>query len=184
MSKSSPTPRKVERVAYELEERCRYVGEYYASRGYVVVGQNVRGRFASEGEFVPFRDDGWSDHLDGYDTILWAGGQAWSNGAVGMFDGSYSGSFQRFQRSSSFKQGSITSVLPPSRETCVSVAHMQLSCPVHCPEQDRTAIFSPILLNGRAGTVFGVCILEVADRFLLAPQKHPVAGRDRVFLLV
>ncbi len=55
-------PVLVERVAYELEERCRYAGEYYASRGYVVVGQNVRGRFASEGEFVPFRDDGWSDH--------------------------------------------------------------------------------------------------------------------------
>src|SRR6266567_1069013 len=107
---------------------------------------------------------------------------AMTNGAVGMFDGSYSGSFQRFQRSSSFKQGSITSVLPPSRETCVSVAHMQLSCPVHCPEQDRTAIFSPILLNGRAGTVFGVCILEVADRFLLAPQKHPVPACNRVFL--
>src|SRR5436190_21119448 len=96
----------------------------------------------------------------------------------------FSASFQRFHRSSSFKQGSIISVLPPSRETCVSVAHIQLSCPVHCPEQDRTAIFYHILLNGRAGTVFGVCILEVADHFLLTSQKHPVAGRDRVFLLV
>ncbi len=87
-------PVLVERVAYELEERCRYAGEYYASRGYVVIGQNVRGRFASEGEFVPFRDDGWSGHRDGYDTILWAGAQPWSNGAVGMFDGSYSGGTQ------------------------------------------------------------------------------------------
>ena len=87
-------PVLVERVAYELEERCRYAGEYYASRGYVVVGQNVRGRFASEGVFTPFRDDGWSGHRDGYDTILWAGEQPWSNGAVGMFDGSYSGGTQ------------------------------------------------------------------------------------------
>jgi uncharacterized protein len=87
-------PVLVERVAYELEERCRYAGEYYARRGYVVVGQNVRGRFASEGEFVPFRDDGWSDHRDGYDTILWAGQQSWSNGRVGMLDGSYSGGTQ------------------------------------------------------------------------------------------
>jgi putative CocE/NonD family hydrolase len=80
----------VERVAYELERRCRYAGEYYASRGYVVVGQNVRGRFSSDGMFTPFRDDGWNGHRDGYDTILWLGKQPWSNGAVGMLDGSYS----------------------------------------------------------------------------------------------
>ncbi|MFL5704020.1 MAG: CocE/NonD family hydrolase [Ktedonobacteraceae bacterium] len=87
-------PVLIERVAYELAGRCRYAGEYYASHGYVVVGQNVRGRFASEGEFVPFREDGWSDHRDGYDTILWAGQQPWSNGMVGMLDGSYSGGTQ------------------------------------------------------------------------------------------
>jgi uncharacterized protein len=66
-------PVLVERVAYELAERCRAAGEYYASRGYVVIGQTVRGRFASEGKFAPFRDDGWSEHQGGYDTILWAG---------------------------------------------------------------------------------------------------------------
>lgn len=87
-------PVLVERVAYELAGRCRYAGEYYASRGYVVVGQNVRGRFASGGAFVPFRDDGWSGHRDGYDTIQWAGKQPWSNASVGMLDGSYSGGTQ------------------------------------------------------------------------------------------
>src|SRR5258708_36818245 len=87
-------PVLVERVAYELTQRCRYTGEYYASRGYAVVGQNVRGRFASEGVFAPFRDDGWGDRRDGYDTILWAGKQPWSNGAVGMLDGSNSGGTQ------------------------------------------------------------------------------------------
>lgn len=87
-------PVLIERVAYELAGRCRYTGEYYASRGYVVVGQNVRGRFSSDGEFVPFRDDGWANHRDGYDTILWAGEQDWSNGTVGMLDGSYSGGTQ------------------------------------------------------------------------------------------
>src|SRR5437879_3337253 len=64
-------PVLIERVAYELAERCRYAGDYYASRGYVVIGQNVRGRFVSEGEFIPFRDDGWSGHQDGYETIQW-----------------------------------------------------------------------------------------------------------------
>lgn len=87
-------PVLIERVAYELAGRCRYAGEYYASRGYVVVGQNVRGSFVSEGTFVPFRDDAWGVHRDGYDTILWAGKQPWANGVVGMLDGSYSGGTQ------------------------------------------------------------------------------------------
>src|SRR5438034_608819 len=87
----------------------------------------------------------------------------------------FSASFQRFHRSSSFKQGSIISVLPPSRETCVSVAHIQLSCPVHCPEQDRTAIFYHILLNGCAGA-FLECgsILEVeSSAFFVGLIKTP-----------
>ena len=64
----------VERVAYELVGRCTSNGEFYASRGYVFVGQNVRGTFASEGDWRPFRDDGWGANRDGYDTIEWAGG--------------------------------------------------------------------------------------------------------------
>ncbi|HLH61804.1 MAG TPA: CocE/NonD family hydrolase [Ktedonobacteraceae bacterium] len=81
----------LERVAYELTQRCQYKGEYFASRGYVFVGQNVRGRYASEGKFEVFRDDAWGEHQDGYDTVEWAGMQPWSNGKVGMVDGSYSG---------------------------------------------------------------------------------------------
>lgn len=87
-------PVLVERVCYELTSRCADNGEYYASRGYVVVGQNVRGTFASEGRFDPLRDDGWGANRDGYDTIEWAGVQPWSSGKVGMLDGSYSGSTQ------------------------------------------------------------------------------------------
>ncbi len=67
---------------------------FFASRGYVVVIQDVRGRYASEGEFYPFRDDGWGPNRDGYDTVEWAAEQAWSNGKVGTFGGSYSGATQ------------------------------------------------------------------------------------------
>jgi putative CocE/NonD family hydrolase len=84
-------PVLVERVAYELGERCRPNGEFYASRGYVFVGQSVRGRFWSGGEFRPGHDDGWGANRDGYDTIEWAASQPWSSGRVGMLDGSYSG---------------------------------------------------------------------------------------------
>lgn len=84
-------PVLLERVAYELKHRCQHRGEYFARRGYIFVGQNVRGRYASEGRFAPFRDDAWGANQDGYDTIVWAGKQPWSNGKVGMLDGSYSG---------------------------------------------------------------------------------------------
>lgn len=84
-------PVLLERVTYELGARVGAYGPYYAQRGYVVVGQNVRGAFASEGELVPFLDDGSGSHQDGYDTVEWAAAQPWSNGNVGMLDGSYSG---------------------------------------------------------------------------------------------
>src|SRR5437870_13591366 len=61
-------PVLVERVAYELGARVGAYGPYYAQHGYVVVGQNVRGAYASEGELVPFRADGSGTHRDGCDA--------------------------------------------------------------------------------------------------------------------
>jgi putative CocE/NonD family hydrolase len=59
-------------------------------RGYAVVVQDVRSRFASEGEFRPYENEG----RDGYDTIEWAARQPWSNGVVGTFGLSYPGAVQ------------------------------------------------------------------------------------------
>jgi putative CocE/NonD family hydrolase len=61
-----------------------------AVRGYAVVIQDVRGRYASDGEFDPYRNEG----RDGYDTIEWAAAQPWSNGSVGTFGLSYPGAVQ------------------------------------------------------------------------------------------
>ncbi|HEY4818732.1 MAG TPA: CocE/NonD family hydrolase [Candidatus Acidoferrum sp.] len=61
-----------------------------AVRGYVVVAQDVRGRYQSEGEWYPFRHE--SD--DGYDTVEWAAALPYANGKVGMFGGSYVGATQ------------------------------------------------------------------------------------------
>lgn len=58
--------------------------------GYAVVVQDTRGRYASQGRFNPFFDEA----ADGADTIAWAAGQPWSNGAVGMAGGSYFGATQ------------------------------------------------------------------------------------------
>ncbi len=61
-----------------------------ALAGYAVVHQDTRGRFASEGEFYPFRDEA----RDGFDTVEWCAAQTWSNGNVGMTGGSYFGATQ------------------------------------------------------------------------------------------
>lgn len=81
----------VERTPYDRAKQVYAWAEYFARQGYVYVAQNVRGRYASQGEFAPFRDDGWGKNRDGYDTIEWAAAQPWSNGNVGMQGGSYSG---------------------------------------------------------------------------------------------
>ncbi len=59
-------------------------------RGYAVVLQDVRGRYASAGFFDPYRQEG----RDGYDTIEWAATQSWSNGRVGTWGLSYPGAVQ------------------------------------------------------------------------------------------
>jgi putative CocE/NonD family hydrolase len=61
-----------------------------ATEGYVVVIQDTRGRFDSEGEFYPFR----YESKDGYDTVEWAAKLAYSDGKVGMFGASYVGATQ------------------------------------------------------------------------------------------
>jgi uncharacterized protein len=65
-------------------------GYRMAAAGYVAIVQDVRGRFASEGEWYPFR----YESQDGYDTVEWAASLPYSNGKVGMFGGSYVGATQ------------------------------------------------------------------------------------------
>jgi putative CocE/NonD family hydrolase len=60
------------------------------ARGYAIVIQDVRGRYASDGEFAPYQNEG----RDGYDTIEWAAQQPWSDGNVGTFGLSYPGAVQ------------------------------------------------------------------------------------------
>ncbi|MEU6373528.1 CocE/NonD family hydrolase [Streptomyces sp. NPDC046909] len=61
-----------------------------ARRGFMVVIQDTRGRFASEGEWEPFT----YEESDGYDTVRWAAALPGSNGSVGMIGGSYFGNTQ------------------------------------------------------------------------------------------
>ena len=65
-------------------------GRRAAARGFMVVAQDVRGRYASEGEWYPFKHE----IDDGYDAVEWAAALPRSNGKVGMFSGSYVGATQ------------------------------------------------------------------------------------------
>jgi len=51
----------------------------FASQGYAVVVQDMRGRYRSEGVFTPYPHEA----EDGARTLDWIAGQAWSNGRVG-----------------------------------------------------------------------------------------------------
>jgi uncharacterized protein len=59
-------------------------------RGYVVIIQDVRGRYASEGEWYPFKHE----QADGFDTVEWAAALPYSDGKVGMMGASYVGATQ------------------------------------------------------------------------------------------
>jgi putative CocE/NonD family hydrolase len=61
-----------------------------AGAGYIVVVQDVRGRYRSEGKFVPFV----REYEDGYDTVEWAASHPKSNGSVGTYGLSYFGKTQ------------------------------------------------------------------------------------------
>jgi putative CocE/NonD family hydrolase len=63
---------------------------WYAQHGYMVVVQDTRGRWRSEGEFYPFAHEA----EDGYDTVEWAASLPYSNGRVGMYGFSYVGATQ------------------------------------------------------------------------------------------
>jgi hypothetical protein len=60
---------------------------FFAKQGYVVVLQDTRGRYESEGIFEAMQPEA----LDGYDTQQWIGKQSWCNGKIGTFGGSYVG---------------------------------------------------------------------------------------------
>ncbi|MDX3837453.1 CocE/NonD family hydrolase [Streptomyces europaeiscabiei] len=61
-----------------------------ARKGFLVVIQDTRGRFASDGAWDP-----WTHEADdGYDTVRWAAALPGSNGRVGMFGQSYFGNTQ------------------------------------------------------------------------------------------
>ena len=67
-------------------------GEYFARHGYIVIMQDVRGRFASEGEWYFLSEQ---EGPDGFDTLAWIAAQPWCDGHVGTLGLSYSTATQQ-----------------------------------------------------------------------------------------
>ncbi len=86
---AEPLPALLERTPYSKDDRERVElnGLWYAERGYVVVIQDVRGRYRSEGTFGFLAQE----PADGYDTIEWIARQPWCDGRVATMGLSYAG---------------------------------------------------------------------------------------------
>jgi putative CocE/NonD family hydrolase len=78
-SRSERTP------AVEKPKSRAEVAAFFVRRGYVVIYQDCRGRYKSEGAYVKYLSDGF----DGYDTCAWIVKQAWSDGTIGTMGLSY-----------------------------------------------------------------------------------------------
>jgi uncharacterized protein len=91
---ATPVPAIVNRTPYDrtspLIQLAAIEPQRVVDAGFALVCQDVRGRFASEGEFYTF----FSDVEDTYDTVEWAAAQPWCNGKVGMAGRSYAAAVQ------------------------------------------------------------------------------------------
>jgi putative CocE/NonD family hydrolase len=66
------------------------VAEMFVGAGYIVVVQDCRGRYGSEGAYEPYRHDG----EDGSDTLQWIRRQRWCNSRIGMWGASHPGAVE------------------------------------------------------------------------------------------
>jgi hypothetical protein len=76
----------------------------YVKAGYIVVSQDVRGRYESDGKWESYWRHNTHDGEDGYDTVEWAARLSDSNSKVGTFGGSYD----------AFLQWRLAPLRPPS----------------------------------------------------------------------
>ncbi|HEV2125242.1 MAG TPA: CocE/NonD family hydrolase [Chloroflexota bacterium] len=90
-SKDGRVPVILLRTPYSKAARLAPIS-FFTQHGYAVAVQDKRGRFNSEGTYVP----SGGDAADGYDTIEWLSRQPWSNGNIGGFGCSYGGDVQIF----------------------------------------------------------------------------------------
>lgn len=88
---AGPRPTVLMRTPYSNSlEATIEKGQRLADGGYNCVIMDCRGRWDSEGDYVPFLNEG----VDGFDTQEWIGQQPWSDGTIGTAGASYLGTTQ------------------------------------------------------------------------------------------
>jgi putative CocE/NonD family hydrolase len=99
--RGGPYPVLVRRTPYG---KGKWNFDRLVEAGYIVMSQDVRGRYKSEGKWESYWRHNTHDSVDGYDTVEWAAGLSGSNGKVGTFGGSYD----------AFLQWRLAPLRPPS----------------------------------------------------------------------
>ncbi len=99
--RGGPYPVLVMRTPYQKPSRGM---DRYVKAGYIVVAQDARGRFDSEGKWESFLRFNTRDAEDGFDTVEWAAKLPNSTGKVGTFGASYN----------AFLQWRLAALRPPS----------------------------------------------------------------------
>ncbi len=98
-------PTLLNRTPYGKSRGAR-LAEALARYGFVMVAQDTRGRYGSEGRWQMLVDD----PRDGYDAVEWVATQPWSDGKVGMWGGSYEGMTQH--AAAEMRPPHLTAILP------------------------------------------------------------------------
>src|SRR5919108_239148 len=76
---------EISRHRPERPQSRQEVAAFFVRHGYVVVYQDCRGRYGSEGAFEKYL----TEATDGYDTCAWLVRQSWCNGRIGTMGLSY-----------------------------------------------------------------------------------------------
>lgn len=79
------TPRTELSAANPVSQTREQLAQYLVRQGYVVIWQDCRGRYSSEGHFTRYINEA----EDGYDSMVWIGSQPWCNGRIGTMGLSY-----------------------------------------------------------------------------------------------
>lgn len=77
------------RTPYNKDTGAKGLSSAAVNHGYVLVIQDMRGRFASEGnDSIVFHNDGWGSRRDGQESLEWIVRQPWCNGSIATQGGS------------------------------------------------------------------------------------------------
>lgn len=132
----------------------------FAQAGYAYVSQDIRGRFASDGDWMPFSAPATQDADDGYDTIEWTAAQPWCDGKVG---------------SSGLSYGAWAAWMLARRRPPHLRAMAARSIPAELTDIDWPGAFR---LGRRVSWWIQTMAPDVRRRSGLAPQSDEEAGRD------